>query len=260
MAYEFDGRKYETASAHQKQWGNKIISEFRLAGTESVLDLGCGDGKLTENLADLVPAGHVTGIDGSEGMIQVANARARNNLSFMIMDIDELQLDRKFDLIFSNATLHWIKDHNKLWTGIIKILNPGGLVRFNFAAAGNCSTLIRVLTEAMASGEFRDLFADFKWPWYMPSIEDYLIILKEFEFTDCRVWGENEDRLFQTKEDLIGWIDQPSIVPFLKYISSESRKKLFRDYVVRRMLEETARPDGGFFETFRRINVFVLNK
>jgi trans-aconitate 2-methyltransferase len=57
MAHEFDGRKYEKASSHQKQWGNKIISEFRLAGNETILDLGCGDGKLTENLADLVPDG-----------------------------------------------------------------------------------------------------------------------------------------------------------------------------------------------------------
>jgi trans-aconitate 2-methyltransferase len=260
MAYEFDGRKYESASAHQKQWGNKIISELRLAGTESVLDLGCGDGKLTENLADLVPYGSVLGIDASEGMISVANERSGNNLSFMVLDINELNLDRKFDLIFSNATLHWIKDHHELWASINKILNPAGTVRVNFAADGNCSNLIRILSETMARLEFRDLFAGFEWPWYMPSIGDYTEILEEFGFADCRVWGENNDRLFQTREDLVGWIDQPSIVPFLKHITAESKKKLFREYVVTRMLKETARPDEGFFETFRRINILVKNK
>ena len=72
MTYEFDGRKYEKASAHQKEWGERLITELSLQGDEQILDLGCGDGKLTAQLAELVPEGSVLGIDASRGMIEVA--------------------------------------------------------------------------------------------------------------------------------------------------------------------------------------------
>jgi ubiquinone/menaquinone biosynthesis C-methylase UbiE len=63
MAHEFDSKKYEQASAHQKEWGAKLIAELDLKGNESVLDLGCGDGVLTTKIAKQLPAGRVLGID-----------------------------------------------------------------------------------------------------------------------------------------------------------------------------------------------------
>ena len=64
MAHEFDGKKYEAASAHQKEWGARLIQELSISGTERILDLGCGDGTLTAQLAALTPRGSVVGIDG----------------------------------------------------------------------------------------------------------------------------------------------------------------------------------------------------
>ena len=90
MTHEFDGKKYEKASAHQKEWGRKLIAELNLQGTERVLDLGCGDGTLTAQIADLVPAGEVVGIDASRGMIDVARLKARKNLRFLLLDINQL--------------------------------------------------------------------------------------------------------------------------------------------------------------------------
>jgi len=66
MTHEFDGRRYERASAHQKEWGTKLIAELGLQGAERVLDLGCGDGALTAQIADLLPRGTVVGIDASQ--------------------------------------------------------------------------------------------------------------------------------------------------------------------------------------------------
>lgn len=63
--FEFDGEKYKNASSHQKEWGTRIISELTFTGAETILDLGCGDGRLTKQLADLVPEGKVLGIDAS---------------------------------------------------------------------------------------------------------------------------------------------------------------------------------------------------
>jgi len=77
MTHEFDGKKYEKASAHQREWGTRLISELDLQGTERILDLGCGDGALSAQIADLVPDGEVVGIDASHGMIEAARSKVR---------------------------------------------------------------------------------------------------------------------------------------------------------------------------------------
>ena len=82
--FEFNGERYAQASRHQKEWGSRLISGLRLRGCESILDLGCGDGALTEKLASLVPDGAVLGIDASQGMIDAARKHARDNLSSLM--------------------------------------------------------------------------------------------------------------------------------------------------------------------------------
>lgn len=84
--FEFDGEKYKKASKHQKEWGNNLIDELSLNGDEEILDLGCGDGGLTEQLAQSVPRGRVLGIDASAGMIAAAQNRLKSNLVFMQME------------------------------------------------------------------------------------------------------------------------------------------------------------------------------
>ncbi len=106
MTHEFDGKKYEKASAHQREWGTKLIAELGLSGSEAVLDLGCGDGTLTAQIADLLPYDEVMGIDASQGMIDAARPKERKNLSFCKMDINDLDFRERFDVVFSNATLH----------------------------------------------------------------------------------------------------------------------------------------------------------
>jgi len=257
MSFEFDGEKYKKASAHQKEWGQKIISEFSFKGDEHILDLGSGDGLLTAFLADLVPRGFVLGIDSSQGMIDTAKTQERYNLQFKLFDINELDFKDEFDLIFSNATLHWIKNHTGLLNNVFRALKTGGKVRFNFAAEGNCINFFRVVREIMAKTEFSHYFKDLEWPWYMPTINQYEEIIKKIHFREFRVWHENADRYFPDMNAMTGWIDQPSIVPFLKYLDDD-HKKQFRDMVVDQMIRETRQDDGTCFETFRRVNLFAM--
>jgi len=257
MSFEIDGEKYKKASAHQKEWGQKIISEFSFNGDEHILDLGSGDGILTAFLADLVPGGFVLGIDSSQGMIDTARELAKNNLQFELLDINEIHIESAFDLIFSNATLHWIKNHTVLLNNVYKALKPGGKVRFNFAADGNCINFFSVVREVMKEESFSSYFKGFEWPWYMPTIKQYEDLLNKIPFREFRVWYENADRYFPDASAMTGWIDQPSIVPFLKYLDDD-KKKHFRDTVVNQMIRETLQADGTCFETFRRVNLFAV--
>jgi trans-aconitate 2-methyltransferase len=254
MTFEFDGEEYERASPHQKEWGTRLIADLGLRGTERVLDLGCGDGVLTMRMADLVPRGEVIGIDASQGMIDAARSKERVNLRFCKMDINDLDFVERFDVVFSNATLHWVKDHRRLLQNVRRALRPGGRVRFNFAGDGNCACFLKVVREAIALGRFVIYFAGFEWPWYMPSVDEYLALVESSGLNDTRVWGQNADRYFPDEDALTRWIDQPSLVPFLAHVS-ELDKRAFRDFVVRRMVERTRQDDGRCFESFRRINV-----
>ncbi len=254
MPHEFNGEAYKKSSTHQKEWGNKIIAEFQFKGDEHMLDLGCGDGVLTAQLAELVPEGFVLGVDSSQSMIEVARQLRKNNLEFKIKDINALDYREEFDLVFSNATLHWVKDHIRLLDNCFRCLRKEGRVRFNFAGDGNCSNFFKAVRQAMALPQYSGHFASFEWPWYMPSVTEYQSLVKQSPFGEARVWGEIADRYFPDREAMIKWIDQPSLVPFLEYLPA-TEKPGFRDFVVDRMLEMTLQPDGRCFETFRRINM-----
>lgn len=114
-----------------KRMGRRLMAGLELNGDEAVLDLGCGDGVLTEQLAMLVPDGRIVGLDTSEGMIQTAMQYKKDNLDFIHMDINDLDYTNEFDVTFSNAALHWVKDHVRLVRNIYKALKPGGIIQWN---------------------------------------------------------------------------------------------------------------------------------
>ncbi len=254
--FEFDGKKYQDGSSHQKEWGIKLIAELTLRGDEKILDLGCGDGALTKQLAGIALNGTVIGVDASEGMIKVAKEITGKNLSFRLLDIDDLDFKDEFDLIFSNAALHWVKDHHKLLQNCYTALKFGGMLRFNFAGHGNCANFYEVVKEVMELKRYRKFFSNFDWPWYMPRVEDYQQNSGLAVFKDIKVWEENADRFFPNDREMIKWIDQPSIVPFIKLIA-ENERDGFRNEVVERMIKKTKQLNGTCFETFRRINVIA---
>lgn len=255
--FEFDGEKYKKASRHQKEWGNKLISSLHLKGNETILDLGCGDGILTEQLSLLVPDGCVLGIDASAGMIKKAEQNVRDNLKFRHMDINEMDFDSEFDVIFSNAALHWVKDHNKLLKNTYTALKYDGIAVWNFAGDGNCKTFYKIMRKKIKDGRYKEYFADFEWPWFMPSKAEYEALTENIGFSDVKISEENADRYFADSDEMIRWIDQPSIVPFLQCIPDDIKRE-FRDEVVAAMLKKALQPDGTCFETFRRIDVRLV--
>ncbi|MCU0860997.1 MAG: methyltransferase domain-containing protein [Methanomassiliicoccales archaeon] len=251
--YGFDAERYRAWSRPQREWGERLISSLHLQGDERVLDIGCGEGTLTARIASLVPKGSVLGMDASSSMVGLAKGLEASNLEFVVMDASRMGFEGEFDLVFSNAALHWVLDHRDLLARVCHALRPGGRSRLNFAGEGNCSNLFRVEREEMASEEFAVSFEGFVWPWFMPRPEDHRRMLSEAGFTDIQVEGQVADRHFTT-EELVNWIDHPSIVPLLEWIGDPAMSQRFRDRVVHRMVEETRTPDGRHFETFRRVD------
>ena len=254
MTYEFDGKQYKQASAHQTSWGKELVELLPLKGTERVLDIGCGDGRVTQRLAQRVPNGEVLGIDAADGMILAAKEHETINLRFEAIDINEVTFCDEFDVVFSHAALHWVADHTILWRKSHAALKMGGCVRLNFAGKGTCPALIDAISETMGHVSYARYFTGFVWPWYMPTVAAYEKVLSETSFLDVEVREDVRTRIFPSKESLARWIDVPCLVPFLAVID-EGDRQAFRDTVIGLMVQRTRQAEGGYLEHFCRLDV-----
>jgi trans-aconitate methyltransferase len=190
-------------------------------------------------------------------MIDTALSLTGANLSFELMDATRLEYENEFDLVFSNAALHWVTNHNAMLEGVYRSLKPGGRVRFNFAGQGNCENFFRVVREAIVLAEYRHYFTDLEWPWFMPDPAEYRQLVRKFPFSEVHVWGGDEDTYFPDAQSVTAWVDQPSLVPILGYVDDKD-KQTFRDLVVERLLAATIQEDGTYLEPFKRINLLAI--
>jgi trans-aconitate methyltransferase len=112
---DWDAADYERHSSAQRRWARELIDKLGLRGDEALLDVGCGDGKVTAEIAARLRNGFAVGIDSSEEMIGLARSRypaaAHPNLSFVLGDARSLPFRDGFSAVFSNAALHWVRDH-----------------------------------------------------------------------------------------------------------------------------------------------------
>jgi trans-aconitate 2-methyltransferase len=252
----WDGRDYERHSSHQRAWGSDLIAELSLHGDERILDLGCGDGSLTRQLAARVPRGSVLGIDAAVEMLDAALDKCAPNMAVRHLDITDLDFEAEFDVVFSNASLHWVHDHDAVLHAIHRALRPGGVLLAQFGCDGNCPNLLECLHRQMATPPFSKALAGFVWPWFFPTLSAYDDLLRASSFAEWRTWMEQREQRFPGADAIVGWIDNPCLIPFVQALPAELRKS-FRDAVVASMLARTRQTDGTYLEPFRRINVWA---
>jgi SAM-dependent methyltransferase len=141
---------------------------------EAILDLGCGDGTLTQRLVEA--GARVIGVDASPAMVDAARERG---LDVRLVDGCALQFDAEFDAVFSNAALHWMRDPDAVLAGVARALRPGGRFVGEFGGAGNVRTVIEAMRASfMAHPEF----GPFQLPWYFPAVQDYAERLRAHAF------------------------------------------------------------------------------
>lgn len=256
LVERWDGADYARHSSHQRRWGGGMIEELDLRGDERILDLGCGDGSLTRALAERVRRGSVLGVDAAPEMLEAARAKCGPNMQVRLLDVGDLDFTAAFDLVFSNAALHWVHDHAGVLRQAHRALRAGGVLRVQFGGDGNCPTMVECVRRRMAAPPFADAFADFRWPWWFPGLAEYEAVLSGSPFGEWRAWLEPKEQRFPGAEALGGWMDNPSLIPFVRALPAQLRKP-FRDAVVADMLGRTLQPDGTHLERFRRMNVWA---
>src|SRR5436190_21457585 len=126
---DWNAERYHDVSSPQQAWGRRVLERLTLSGNERVLDLGCGTGRITQDLHRRLPTGFLIAADRSDAMVETAAAWLREHapgVAVVQADGAELPFRRTLDVIFSTATFHWIRDHSKLFRSIITALAPGG--------------------------------------------------------------------------------------------------------------------------------------
>lgn len=243
QSYRWDSEDYERHSRSQQLWAQELIAKLSLVGTETLLDIGCGDGKVTAEIARILDRGSVTGIDNSPSMIELAQKRHPAhefaNLSFSLLDAVDLagepSLASRFDVVFSNAALHWVKDHRPVVDGIASALAPGGKLLLQMGGRGNGRVVVEVLDELLASDRFTPYFEDFAFPYGFLGVEDYEALLAGAGFVDRRVELIDKDMVHDGKEGLSGWI-RTTWLPYTQRIP-EAQRDAFIDLVASAYLE-----------------------
>lgn len=229
MATRWDAHSYDRSSCPQQTWGATVLA--RLAGIApdaSVLDVGCGTGRVTQQLAVLVPHGRVLAIDASPEMVDLARKRLGGCARVWCEDVLQLDLDEPVDAVVSTATLHWVTDHDRLWTRLGSALRAGGMLEVQCGGAGNIAR-VQGAIEAAARETAPELL-DFS-PWLFADAAETERRLHTAGFSEARCWLEEQP----TYPEDLGMFVRTSILPAHLARLPEGRREQFASDVVERV-------------------------
>jgi trans-aconitate 2-methyltransferase len=208
MSHEWNAKEYERLGDPMTRWGGQVLERLQLNGDETVLDGGCGTGRVTEQLLAKLPRGKVIGADASAKMIEQAKERFASNprVSLLVADLTLIELPDQVDAILSTATFHWIKDHDKLFTQLAKILKPGGQLVAQCGGATNIAGLMEAIEEVMRSPTYAAAFDGWYSPWNYATPEKTQERLARAGFTDIHTWLNPEPTPLSSRAHLVDYL------------------------------------------------------
>ncbi len=184
---DWDARTYDRVSGPQEEWSRAVIERLGLRGDETVLDAGCGSGRVTEALLERLPRGRVIAVDGSAAMVEQARERLDPSRASVIhSDLLELDLDEEADAVFSNAVFHWLKDHRRLFAVLHRALRPGGRLEAQCGGEGNVARFFAAMEPVAAREPYRERLEGFAPTHFAaPGKTEALLTEVGFEDVSC---------------------------------------------------------------------------
>jgi trans-aconitate 2-methyltransferase len=238
---DWDAETYDRVSGDvQLVWALEQLERLPLSRDEVVLDAGCGSGRVTAELVKRVPGGRVYGVDVAPSMVEHAQNALGDSATILCQDLVELELPEQVDAIFSNATFHWIKDHDALFAALHRALEPGGRLVAQCGGQGNIDEFRRLADEVAAEEPFARFFAGWQRPWNYAGAEETAARLEAVGFGDVSCWLEPksvapaEPKAFVTTVCLVRHLDPLSAElrdEFIERVLSLAGEPLTLDYV-----------------------------
>jgi trans-aconitate 2-methyltransferase len=188
---EWNGASYDRISGPMEALGLEVLARLELAGDETVIDAGCGSGRVTEALIERLAQGRVIALDASESMVQAARERLPGadvrRVDLLELDVAALGVE-PVDAVLSTATFHWILDHERLFARLHAALRPGGRLLAQCGGAGNIDVLRGHANDVLAREPYAAAFAGFRSPWNYATPEATRERLIGAGFREAKCW------------------------------------------------------------------------
>jgi trans-aconitate 2-methyltransferase len=240
VSRDWDAATYDRVSDPQFGWAIEQLERLQLRGDEVVLDAGCGSGRVTAELVKRLSNGKVYGVDAAPSMVKLAREALGDQATIYHQDLVELSFPEPVDAVFSNATFHWIPDHDALFAVLHGAMKPGGRLVAQCGGFGNIDSFRRAADSVAAEEPFAHCFVDWRRPWNYATPEETEQRLQRAGFTEVECWLEprpttlNEPRSFVETVCLVRHLDPlPDALrgPFIDRVLKRTGEPLVLEYV-----------------------------
>lgn len=249
----WDASAYDTKHSFVWKYGKEVLELLAPRGGERILDVGCGTGHLTNQIA--AAGAQVIGLDKSAAMIERARA-LYPDLRFEAADATSFHFDEHFDAVFSNAAIHWMKDQDAVADSISKALKPGGRFVAEFGGKGNIQKVRLALREVLDAGGY-------SWNReatrrYYASIGEYASLLETHGFrVTYAVHFERPTKLDGGESGLQKWLEVFADNE-LAGVPAEEREKVIR--VIEQRLRADLFREGNWFLDYKRLRIVAMKE
>jgi trans-aconitate 2-methyltransferase len=231
------------------------MDRLSLRGNETVLDAGCGTGKLTRELLKLLPRGHVVASDISQNMLNAAQANLSNELGerveFVAADLMDLPFTELFDGIFSTAAFHWVQSHDRLFQSLYRALKPGGWLVAQCGGSGNLDRFLRRVAVVAQKREFSQYLGHFRNPWVFSDADTAREMLEHAGFNEVETNLEKAPTRFDTAEEFSEFASKVILHRHLELLPNERVRRRMLD----QLAEQSGHDDPPFELDYWRLNL-----
>jgi trans-aconitate 2-methyltransferase len=243
---EWDAPEYARLSGLQLAMAEEVLALLQLKDTERVLDVGCGNGKVTAEIAARVPHGSVVGIDSSADMIAFASRQfgptVRPNLRFEVADARRLAFKGEFDLVVSFNALHWIPEQDEPLRSIRSAMKSDGMAQLRLVPAGKRRSLENVIEETRLSSDWAKYFQGFHDPYLHLSPEQYAALAERNGLQVLRICTQDKSWDFKSRSAFQAF-GSVTFVEWTKFIPEDERLAFVSDVLDRYKVVAADRPD-----------------
>jgi trans-aconitate 2-methyltransferase len=246
----WDPEQYERFRDERSKPFFDLMELVRARPQMRVVDLGCGTGDLTFLLHKQLQASETLGLDSSEAMLAKARTLSGDGLRFDKQSIDDFEADHYYDLVFSNAALHWISNHKELLTRLTRALNEGGQIALQVPANHDFPTHT-IAAQLAGESPFREALSGYTHPTSVLKPEEYAVLLNRLGYREqhvrLQVFGHN----LGSREDVVEWIKGSLLTAYEQRLPAELYGEFLKQFRERLIdcLEDT-RP---YFLTYKRV-------
>lgn len=252
---EWNAELYRDRSSLQQAMAAEVLQALELTPSERVLDVGCGDGRITAEIAHRIPNGYVLGVDASSNMIELASRNIQPNLRFEVADARSLPFNYEFDLVVSFNALHWIHEQELALASIHKSLKRGGSAHLRLVPIGPRTSIETVLEETRNSPTWSKYFRYFCDPYLRLTQEEYCSLARKCGFRVERVQTESRAWDFGTRAEFFAF-SSVTMVEWTKRLPESLRPAFITDVLDRYQAVAAGKP--GEENTFKFFQMTIV--